>query len=49
MAFGFLVPQAAITPFSPVLPADFEWISEDDRTAQIRERQIYQQEKYAPW
>jgi hypothetical protein len=49
MAFGFLVPQAAIQPFSPALPADFQWISEDDRTAQIRTRQIYQQEKYAPW
>ena len=49
MAFGFLVPQAAITPFSPALPADFPWISEDGRTDQIRTRQIYQQEKYAPW
>lgn len=49
MAFGFLVPQAAITPFSPALPADFSFIGLDDRTAQIRERQIYQQEKYAPW
>ena len=49
MPIGFLVPEAAITPFSPALPADFQWSSEDDRTAQIRERQIYQQEKYAPW
>jgi hypothetical protein len=49
MAFGFLVPEAAITPFSPALPADFSFISLDERTAQIRERQVYQQEKYAPW
>jgi len=49
MPIAFLVPEAAITPFSPALPADFQWISEEDRTAQIRERQLYQQQKYAPW
>ena len=31
------------------LPADFPWATLDERTDQIRERQIYQQDKYAPW
>jgi hypothetical protein len=57
MPIAFLVPLAAITPFSPALPPDFTWIApgsedcelQDARTCQIRERQIYQSEKYAPW
>ncbi len=49
MPYGFLVPVAAIAPGSPALPADTVWITEDQRTAQIRERQIFQQEKYKPW
>jgi gas vesicle protein len=50
MAYALpLVPIAFITPGSPVLPADTSFITTDERSAQIRERQIYQSEKYAPW
>ena len=47
MPFAFLVPIQAITPFSPALGGDFAWITPTQREGQIRERQVYQQEKYA--
>jgi hypothetical protein len=49
MPFAFLVPIQAITPFSPALAPDMSFITTTRRSAQIRERQLYQKGKYAPW
>ena len=39
----------SFTPFSPALAQDMQFITLDERSAQIRERQVYQKQKYAPW
>jgi hypothetical protein len=49
MPLSFVVPLAAIFPGSPALAPDMAFVTPEERAAQIRERQVYQQEKYAPW
>jgi hypothetical protein len=49
MPISFKVPLAAVFPGSPALPADMVFVTPAERSDQIRERQIYQKEKYAPW
>ena len=49
LPISFVVPLAAVFPGSPALPADMVFVTPEERSAQIRERQIYQKEKYAPW
>jgi len=49
MPLSYVVPLAAVFPGSPALPSDMVFVSPEQRAEQIRERQVYQQEKYAPW
>ncbi|MGI9431338.1 MAG: hypothetical protein ACR2PQ_03945, partial [Myxococcota bacterium] len=49
MPISFVVPLAAVFPGSPALPADMVFVTPAERSAQIRERQVYQGDKYQPW
>ncbi len=49
MPIAYKVPLGAIFPGSPALPPDMVFVTPAQRAEQIRERQVYQQEKYAPW
>ena len=49
MPLAYTVPLAAVYPGSPALPPDMVFVGPEQRADQIRERQVYQQEKYAPW
>ena len=49
MPIAYTVPIQAIFPGSPALPADMAFVTPAQRSDQIRERQVYQAEKYAPW
>ena len=49
MPISFVVPLAAVFPGSPALPADMVFVTPAERADQIRERQVYQGEKYEPW
>ncbi len=49
MPLSFVVPLAAVVPGSPALPSDMVFVTPEERSAQIRERQVYQADKYQPW
>jgi hypothetical protein len=50
MPISYVVPLATIFPGSPaLLPGGMDFVTPEERAEQIRERQVYQKEKYAPW